>query len=83
MQEPSGKTQFILLERIKLISPCCGRDDFSTKSTRFSWLFGKRFFCAKCKATFRSPRKVRFKPVNYVDLNREDGTEEEGVRVHI
>lgn len=83
MPEQPDKRRSILLESVKLISPCCGRDDFSAKSTRFSWLFGKRFFCARCKATFRSPRKVRFKPVHYVDLDRVDWSEDERVHVHI
>ncbi len=36
----------------KKLCPHRGHDEFEAVSTRFSWLFGQRFLCGKCKGTF-------------------------------
>jgi len=53
----------------KKLCPHCGHDEFHAikPATRFSWLFGQKFVCAKCKGTFRRANlvKVRQKEKHY------------------
>jgi len=45
--------------RTKKLCPKCGHDDFHVTESRFSWLFGERFRCAKCGGTFKEANLVR------------------------
>lgn len=82
MPEQPDKRRSILLECMKLICPCCGHDDFSAISTRFAWLLGKRYICAKCEETFRTPNRVRLKPIHDVSVNRSGWSQDEGIKVY-
>jgi transposase-like protein len=41
------------------LCPHCGHDDFKVTPTKFSWLFGQKFVCAKCGGQFRQANLVR------------------------
>ncbi len=44
----------------KMLCPHCGHDDFHVvERGKFTWLFGKRFRCEKCGATFKHANLVR------------------------
>jgi hypothetical protein len=82
MPEQPDTRQSILLERMKLICPCCGHDDFSAISRRFTWLVGKKYVCAKCEETFRTPDRARFKPTHYVSLSRLGWSDDDGAYLY-
>jgi len=45
--------------RTKKLCPHCGHDEFKITESKFSWLFGQRFVCAKCGGTFSKANLVR------------------------
>jgi len=45
--------------KTKKLCPHCGHDDFRVTESKFSWLFGQKFVCAKCGGTFRKANLVR------------------------
>ena len=45
--------------KTKKLCPHCGHDEFEVTESKFSWLFGQRFVCAKCKGTFKKANLVR------------------------
>jgi transposase-like protein len=72
MPEKFNKGQSRILRGVKLC-PHCGHDDFSAIPTRFSWLFGQRFICAKCKGTFRKANLVRVRQKDYENVTKQSG----------
>jgi transposase-like protein len=78
MPELPDKRRSILLESMKLECPCCGHDDFSAISKRFTWLLGKRYICAKCEETFTTPNRVRFKRIQEISISRLGWSEDDG-----
>jgi hypothetical protein len=72
MPEKFNKGQSRILRSVKLC-PHCGNDDFSAIPTRFSWLFGQRFICAKCKGTFRKANLVHVKQKDYENISKRSG----------
>ena len=44
--------------RAKKLCPHCGHDEFEVTESKFSWLLGQKFVCAKCKGTFKKANLV-------------------------